>query len=166
MGVNPRISNPRFGNPRIGSAPRHDATLARAHQLVLGVLAVSAALVGAWAQVAPASFYTDFPGVRRAWVALDGPYNEHLVRDVGGLNLALAVLTAAAADHGRAGLARLAAACWLVYSVPHLGYHATHLGRFETLDATAQVVSLALQVVAPLWVLLTTAPFWRRTRGS
>ena len=40
----------------------------------------------------PQSFYDDFPGLGRAWVSVDGPYNEHLVRDVGALNLALLVL--------------------------------------------------------------------------
>ena len=140
-----------------GAASRHDAGLTRMHQVVLVVLAATAALVGAWAQVAPGSFYADFPGPRRFWVSLDGPFNEHLIRDVGGLNLALAVLTVAAAATRRARLARLAAACWLIFSVPHFTYHATHLGPFEAIDATAQVVSLALQVVAPVWVLLTTS---------
>ena len=37
----------------------------------------------------PAAFYDDFPGLGRMWVAPDGPYNQHLVRDVGELNLAL-----------------------------------------------------------------------------
>jgi hypothetical protein len=144
------------GNRRDGRAPRRDATIARSHRAVLGALAAAAALVGAWAQVAPHSFYADFPGLRQFWVSFDGPYNEHLIRDVGGLNLGLAVLTATAAIHGRATLAPLAAACWLIFSVPHFAYHVTHLGPFGAIDATAQVVSLALQVAAPLWVVLTT----------
>lgn len=156
--------NAHIGNGRDGSAPKRDATLSRMHRSVLGVLAAAAALVGAWAQVAPLSFYTGFPGLRQFWVSLDGPYNEHLIRDVGGLNLSLAVLTATAGVHGRARLARLAAACWLIFSVPHFVYHATHLDPFGTIDATAQVVSLALQVAAPLWVLLT-APAMHRNSG-
>jgi hypothetical protein len=150
-------------NPRDDYAPKADATLDRAHRAVLVALAAAAALVGAWAQVAPLSFYADFPGLRQFWVSLDGPYNEHLIRDVGGLNLGLAVLTAMAAVHGRARLARLAAACWLIFSVPHFVYHATHLGPFGAIDATAQVVSLALQVTAPLWVLLTTPAIHRNS---
>ena len=50
-------------------------------------------------RVAPKSFYEDFPGAGRVWVAVDGPYNEHLVRDVGSLNLALAFVAVAGADH-------------------------------------------------------------------
>jgi hypothetical protein len=148
--------NASIGNPRDGYTPKADATLDRAHRVVLVVLATTAALIGVWAQVAPHSFYADFPGMRQFWVSLDGPYNEHLIRDLGGLNLGLAVITATAAVHGRARLARLAAACWLIYSLPHFVYHATHLGPFGAVDATAQMMSLTLQVAAPLWVLLTT----------
>lgn len=146
----------RRRRPGVQSA-KSDAGLARAHQAVLLVLAGAAALIGLWAQLAPSSFHADFPGLRRFWISLDGPFNEHLIRDVGGLNLALAVLTASAAIRGRTGPARLAAGCWLIYSVPHFAYHATHLGPFEAIDAIAQVVSLALQVAAPLWILLTTS---------
>lgn len=138
-------------------AARSGAGLARSHQMVLLTLAGAATLIGLWAQLAPLSFHADFPGLRRFWISLDGPFNEHLIRDVGGLNLALAALTAAAAFGGRTGAARLACVCWLIYGVPHFAYHATHLGPFEAIDAVAQVVSLALQVVAPLWILLTTS---------
>jgi hypothetical protein len=146
------------------SGLEHDLALSRLQRVILLVLAVSAAAEGAWAQFAPASFYVGFPGARRFWVSLDGPYNEHLIRDVGGLNLALAVLTAAAAIHGRARLARLAAACWLIYSVPHVVYHAAHLGPFGAVDATSQIVALALQVAAPVWTLLATTPRHSRNR--
>ena len=49
-----------------------------------------------WEQFAPAAFWEGFPGLGRAWVSVDGAYNEHLVRDVGGLQLAVAVLLLAA----------------------------------------------------------------------
>ena len=69
----------------------------RAVRVLLIVLGAVALELGVWATFAPRSFYDDFPGLGRAWVAADGPYNEHLVRDFGGLNLALAVLTLVAA---------------------------------------------------------------------
>ena len=140
-----------------GQPATSDAGLARAHQVVLLGLASAAALIGLWAQLAPLSFHADFPGLRQFWISLDGPFNEHLIRDVGGLNLVLAVLTASAAIGGRTGPARLACVCWLIYGVPHFAYHGTHLGPFEAIDAIAQVVSLALQVAAPLWILFTTS---------
>ena len=61
------------------------------------LLATAGMVVGVWALLAPQSFYDDFPGGGRSWVSVFPPYNEHLVRDVGGLNLALAVLLVFAA---------------------------------------------------------------------
>jgi hypothetical protein len=70
---------------------------ARARRVVLLILAASAAHVGAWAIVSPQAFYRTFPAAGHHWTALDGPYNEHLVRDVGGLYLALLVMSVGAA---------------------------------------------------------------------
>ncbi|RTL69410.1 MAG: hypothetical protein EKK42_04560 [Pseudonocardiaceae bacterium] len=61
------------------------------------VLAATQAFVGLWALPAPRSFYDDFPAPGRSWVSALPPYNEHLVRDVGALSLALTVLLVAAA---------------------------------------------------------------------
>jgi hypothetical protein len=53
-------------------------------------------------RIRAAGVLRDFPGAGRSWVAPDGPFNEHLARDVGVLNLALAVVTiAAAVEDGR-----------------------------------------------------------------
>ncbi|WP_109639388.1 hypothetical protein [Lentzea atacamensis] len=48
---------------------------------------------GVWAAAFPLSFYNDFPGPGLHWVAALSPYNEHLARKVGALNLALMVLS-------------------------------------------------------------------------
>jgi hypothetical protein len=58
----------------------------------MALLAVSPLGVGVWALFAPRSFFQDFPAAGRHWVSALGPYNEHLMRDVGALNLALLVL--------------------------------------------------------------------------
>ena len=58
----------------------------------IALLAAAFGAVGFWAQLAPQSFYDDFPGGGGTWVSALPPYNEHLVRDVGGLNLALVLL--------------------------------------------------------------------------
>ena len=63
--------------------------------------------VGFQALFTPRSFYDDFP-IGRGWVAMDGPYNQHLVRDVGSLNLALVVLVFAALIVSTRALARTA----------------------------------------------------------
>ena len=81
-----------------------------------------------WAVVAPRSFFTAFPGGGHRWVVLDGPYNEHLLRDVGALYLARLVLTLAAARRPAPDLVRLTGEVWLVFSVPHLAYHSAHPG--------------------------------------
>ncbi len=124
-------------------------------RVLLGVLAAATAVVGVWALALPASFYADFP-FDRAWVALDGPYNEHLVRDVGALNLALALVLVWAWRSATAARVRLAAAATLVYAVPHFGYHAAHLGPFTLGDAIAQMATLAVTVLAPAWLWVSS----------
>lgn len=123
----------------------------RARRVVLGLVGASLVAVGAWAQAFPRSFYDDFP-LGRQWVSLDGPYNEHLVRDVGGLNLALAAVVIAVAALGGVQLLRLVALGVLLYSAPHLAYHATHLDVYGAADRVWLIASLTLVVLAPLWV--------------
>lgn len=137
------------------AASRADRSLVT--RLLLAVLAATAALLGVWAGFAPRSFYDSFPGFGRHWVSSDGPYNEHLVRDFGNLNLAVTVLTVAAAVVATATLVRVTAGVWLVYSVPHFVYHAAHLGHMETIDAVGNVVSLGLAVVVPIALLVLSA---------
>jgi hypothetical protein len=129
----------------------------RSRQLAMGALTGVLAAVGGWAQLAPASFYRAFPA-GRAWVAADGPYNEHLVRDVGGLMLALCVVTGVAAWRARPGLLRLAAVATLVSGVPHLAYHAAHLHLYGAADVVGNLVALGLGVAIPAWVALSPAP--------
>jgi hypothetical protein len=123
-------------------------------RVVLAIMAASALSIGVWAELFPRSFYDDFPGMGRTWVAVDGPYNEHLIRDVGGLQLALGVLTVAAAITLGRGLVITACAATLVFAVPHLWYHWHHLDPFDTSDQVGIIVSLSLGVVAPIAVLL------------
>jgi Domain of unknown function (DUF4345) len=113
----------------------------RTQQVLLVILALSAAMVGGWATADPQSFYASFPGAGHHWVALDGPYNEHLVRDVGGLYLSLLVVSVWTL--WRSELRRLAGAAWLIFSIPHLIYHASHLDMYDTADKIGNVVALA-----------------------
>lgn len=120
----------------------------------LAALAFSGAVVGVWALAAPRSFYDDFPGGGRQWVAVDGPFNEHLVRDVGSLNLALAFVVAIAAVTAAPTLMRVAAGAVLVNGVPHLAYHLAHLDLYDTSDKVGNAVSLSLAVVVAAYVLV------------
>lgn len=121
----------------------------RVLRILLIVLGVGIVPIGMWGALAPRSFYDDFPGFGRHWVRVDGPYNEHLVRDFGALNLALAVVTIAAAITLARPLVVAVAIAWLVWGVPHLVYHARHLDVYETSDQLLNVVLLlALPVLA------------------
>lgn len=138
-------------------------------RLVLVLLALPGVSVGLWAAFAPRSFYDDFPGGGRSWVAPDGPFNEHLVRDVGALNLALAVVTIAAALLLIRSLVVVAALGWLAYGLPHLVYHLRHLDPFETGDQAGIVGSLVLAPALGLVALLLSAkipPSAIRARSS
>jgi hypothetical protein len=127
-------------------------------RILLAILAVSSAVVGVWAQFFPRSFYDSFPGLGRHWVAVDGPYNEHLVRDVGGLNLALVAVLVAAIVTLVPLLVRVAAIAYLIYALPHFIYHLNHLEAYDTGDQVGNAVSLATTVVVPLVLLAMTWP--------
>ena len=129
---------------------------------ILWALNVLGAFVGAWALAAPRSFYDGFPmpGLLGAWVASDGPYNEHLVRDVGSLYLALVGAGVVAALMRRADASVAVGVAWLVFSVPHLAYHVGHLHGLAPLDAIAQPIALAATLVLAIPLCL---PPRRRT---
>jgi hypothetical protein len=120
---------------------------ARIHRVILAVLAVSGAVVGLWATGRPHGFYDAFPGFGRHWVDMDGPYNEHLVRDVGAAYLALTALSLYALRIAIPAVVRATGAAWLVFGVLHLTYHLGHLEMFGTSDKTLNVVTLGGSVV-------------------
>jgi hypothetical protein len=128
----------------------HERTL----RILLVIMGVPSILIGVWAGFFPRGFYDDFPGVGRTWVAPDGPFNEHLVRDVGVLNLSLAVVTIAAAIWLTRPLVRATAVAWLVYGVPHLVYHVRHRSPFDTDDQVSIVASLALAPILAITLLV------------
>src|SRR4051794_29333680 len=119
----------------------------RAIRVLLAYAAIGVGWVGPWATLAPRSFYDSFPGGGHQWVSPDGPYNEHLVRDVGELNLALLVVLVAAIVWMTRPLILTAAAALITYYLPHFIYHAAHTDPFSASDATAELVSLASNVV-------------------
>lgn len=112
----------------------------------LGWLTLIALQLGVWALLAPRSFYDDFPGLGRTWVAVDGPYNEHLVRDVGALNLAIAFVLIAAIMRPTRDRVMIAAAASLIWGVPHLLYHLSNTADLGTGDVIASVGGLAVSV--------------------
>jgi hypothetical protein len=116
-------------------------------QVSLGLLTVSQVIIGGWALLASRHFFDAFPTAGHAWVALLPPYNEHLVRDVGALSLALAVVLGAATVTADRRLVRVAAVAFAVYTMPHTLFHGSHLGGFTPGDAAAQMSGFLLQLL-------------------
>ncbi|MET0865879.1 MAG: hypothetical protein ABWZ98_16230, partial [Nakamurella sp.] len=124
-------------------------------RVILVAMALFGFIPGAWAAIAPESFYWDFPKIRSAWVSSDGPYNEHLLRDIGAFFLALGVLALIAAISGRLLAARLAGAAWLVFGTVHAAYHFSHLHVYsESIDQWLNVVSMVGSIAMAVAVLI------------
>jgi hypothetical protein len=140
-----------------GSRVAGHALLAR---IGLLVLAAQGLLSGIWSTATPRGYFDDFPGFGLSWVAPDGPFNEHLMRDYGALNLALGVVALCAAIWLTRTLVIAAAVAWIVYSVPHIVYHALNGQAYDTSDHIAIVGSLLLAPVVAivvLWAIRGTA---------
>src|SRR4029450_2365437 len=135
----------------------------RVTRAMLVALAVVGVVTGLWAAPPPRGFYDHFPGGGRSWVSADGPYNEHLVRGFGALNLALAAVTIVALVTLARPAVVAAALAWLVFGVLHLVYHARHLDVYDTGDKVGTMVALAVGVALPLVVLVAVLPRRRTT---
>ena len=127
--------------------------MALALRIGLGLLAVSLALMGAWALFAPESFFDEFPGSGFRPVAALPPYNEHLVTDFGALNLALAFVLAYAAVTLSWPLVLASIGAVLINGLAHLVFHAGHQGSLSDRDQTSNLIALALPV-AVAFILL------------
>ena len=122
-------------------------------RVLLVVTSLIGTAVGVWAAFLPREFYDSFPGVGLGpWVAVDGPYNEHLVRDVGALYLGFAIAGFYAAATRGVQASRAVGVAWIVFSIPHLLYHLGHLEGLDALNAAVEIVSLSSTIVlaAPL----------------
>jgi AhpD family alkylhydroperoxidase len=127
-----------------------------AFRAVLGGLGAVQLIDGLWATFAPSSFYGDFP-FGRGWVEALPAYNEHLMRDVGGLFLATGLVLIAAAVALERRLVIVAAASYLLFAIPHAIYHLFNLEPYATGDAIANAITLAATVLLPAWLLFELA---------
>ncbi len=134
--------------PETTTPTRHRTAI----RIALGALGLIQLTDGLYALFAPRSFYEDFP-LGRGWVEALPAYNEHLVRDVGGLFLATALVLLVAAWTLERRTVILACASFLLFAIPHTVYHYLNLGPYSTGDAIANALGLAATVVLPLWVL-------------
>jgi hypothetical protein len=137
-----------------------------------GLLAVAATPLtgGIWALLLPRAFYDGFPLPGAGWVSNLGPYNEHLIRDYGALNLGLSVMLVAAALVLERRLLWVALTSWLVFEVPHFVFHLGQTHHFSAGSNLAQLGGLAFLIVLPLVLLFVTflppRRNWRGARGS
>ena len=76
--------------------------------------------------------------------------------DLGGMNLAFAVLLGVAAYMLDRRLAATALSADLVAAVSYLVFHMGHLEHFERADAIGQTIALSLRATVPLALLLLT----------
>lgn len=139
---------------------------ARTLRVTLVLFALVQAVIGGWALFLPHRFYDGFPLPGHAWVAMFPPYNEHLIRDYGGLNLALAFLLAVCALTMARGMIRATAIGYEFYALPHLLFHIVHLEHFPAIDAVGQTASLVLTVLGPLVLLALTRATPPTSEGS
>lgn len=131
--------------PPSATGGRADRRRRRAARWLLGTLALSAVIPGAFAAVAPHAFYDTVLGVD-----LLGPYNQHLLTDLGALYLGFGVLFAWATVTLGRDLALAACAGWALTQLLHLGYHATHLTGFTVTQAIEQSAGLAAYLLLVL----------------
>ena len=125
----------------------------RAVWVLVALIALTGLGLGFWAAFDPRGFYLNFPGGGRHWVSADGPYNEHLVRDFGALNLALASVALVALWRPVRELLIAVALSNIVFDIPHLIYHIRHLDVYDTSDKIANVVSLSAGLLPPVLLL-------------
>jgi hypothetical protein len=127
-------------------------------KLLLAWFALSGLILGCWQELFPASFYADFPGPGHHWISPDGPYNEHLVRDVGQGNLAVGTVAFVALLTGVGWLARAVGLAAVVANVPHQVYHQANVSVLpSTTDQVLQ--SLTLSAVSMAAIALTVLAF-------
>ena len=114
----------------------------------LGILVLVQLGTGLWQLVLPASFYADFPTVNLA-----PPYNEHLMRDFGGANIAIGIIVLVVAVWFERRYVSLVLIAYLAFSIPHLIFHLSHLHDATAAEIAFQVISLGSAVVLPIIVL-------------
>jgi hypothetical protein len=167
------VSETEFAD-RAAGASVAGRTPPRRPRLIRAGIAVLCALdlvVGVWALFAPKAFYDYFPGGPFRWIRPFGPYNMHLVADVGGAYLMMAALLALAALTARREVVQVALLAVLVQAAIHLVWHLLHLSMLDAGSASALVAVLVVALALPALLLeralrrVPSAPA-KTTKGS
>lgn len=132
-------------------------------RISLAFMGVTSAYAGVFAYFATESFHADFPGLGLRWLPQLGPYNEHLIKDVGAFYLAITVLSfVALANVRKPGVVPMAGATLLVFNVLHFVYHLTMLHMYEPRDQWLNAVLLGLLVVLSIILVIPSGMVERR----
>jgi hypothetical protein len=107
--------------------------------------------IGVVATLTPRAFYDHVPGV-----SLASAYSEHLMRDVGAMSLALAVVIFVAAITMEQLMVRTALTAYLVFAIPHLLFHVTHHQHYPTATAIIETTGLVILLLLPVALLVLT----------
>lgn len=130
-------------------------------RLNLGYLVVSNVFPGVWAAFWPQAFYASFPhfGLGLRWVATDGPYNEHLIRDVGAFFLSVSVLPLLALLRPRLVAVHAVPWCLLLFNGLHLAYHVSHWHMVTPVNRYTSISALlgSLVLTVTLWLAPPTS---------
>lgn len=123
-------------------------------QVLLGINLVSLLPLAIWPLVSPQNFYDKFPGGSYHWIDINGPYNEHFLRDFGALNAALVVVIVFALWKPTVSLLQATGLAIAVYALPHAIYHLSHLDVYKSSEKFVATAPLVLQIFMGL------AIFW------
>jgi hypothetical protein len=136
-----------------GPLRRRRMPLRRGAIAALGLIEL---LWGGWAYLAPASFFTDFPGFGHAWTGAYPPYNQHLTSDLGATFLTLGALLAIAAWRDDRRVDTVVLVGVLVFNALHLAYHAAHRGELTRPEYAESLLALIFGVLIPIGLLVAT----------
>ncbi|HUR32835.1 MAG TPA: hypothetical protein VM032_03515 [Vicinamibacterales bacterium] len=107
-----------------------------------------------WPLISPRGFYDEFPGGGFHWIDVNGPYNEHFIRDFGSLNAALLVIVGCAVWKTSPSLVRAAGLALAVGAAPHAVYHLAHTDVYESSEKFIAVGPLVIQVFMGLAITM------------
>lgn len=115
-------------------------------KLLLAINAVTLVPLALWPLASPQNFYDNFPGGGMHWIDVNGPYNEHFIRDFGALNAALLVVIVFALLKPSKTLYQATGVAIAVYALPHAIYHLNHLDVYKSSEKLTAVAPLVLQI--------------------
>jgi hypothetical protein len=135
-------------------------TRTRWAQVLLGINLVALLPLAVWPLASPRGFYENFPGGGLHWIDINGPYNEHFLRDFGALNAALVVVIVFALWKPAVALLQATGLALAVYALPHAVYHLSHLDVYKSSEkfiATAPLVLQFFMGLAIAWLSASKA---------